>query len=86
MGFATLYPSYGPFLIILAIQAVATIVAMLMAPKPKNAAPSPVNGIPTTAQGTPIPIVFGHRRVTQLYVAWWGDVKADPIKTGGGKK
>lgn len=43
--------------------------------------------IPTATEGRPIPTLFGTRLIEDPNVVWWGDLRADAIKSkGGGKK
>jgi hypothetical protein len=72
-------------IIMLIISIVSLILSIVLAPKPKNAVQKPIGGLPTINQGTPIPVVFGQRRVTALFVTWWGDVKTEAIKADSGK-
>jgi hypothetical protein len=57
----------------------------LLAPepeKPADAVPATVKDfdIPTTAEGTSLRVLFGKAKVKGPVVAWWGDLKAIPIK------
>lgn len=43
--------------------------------------------VPTTEIGTPIPVLFGKRRLNNLSVVWYGDVRIIKVKVDAqGKK
>ena len=43
--------------------------------------------VPTTEIGTPIEVLFGKRRLTELHVVWYGDVRIVKVKVDAqGKK
>lgn len=41
---------------------------------------------PTAEAGAPVPVLFGRRQIKAPNVIWYGDLRAVPIKSGGGKK
>lgn len=71
----------------LVIMIIALILSEALKPKPQvpNAATLNDVSIPTIEQGTPVGVVFGDVWVDSWAVLWYGDLKADPIKSGGKK-
>ena len=70
------------------ISVALTVASNLLAPKPQRSDPAAKEDIdvPTAEEGRPIYLLFGTRDVEASVVAWYGDVKAKPIKKKGGKK
>lgn len=42
--------------------------------------------VPTAEAGKPVPVLFGRRQIKAPNVIWYGDLRAVPIKSKGGKK
>lgn len=68
------------------LWAVTAVVNYLLAPKPENAQPGRLQGAPVVDESGPIPVLFGQRLIAQPNVVWYGAVRAEPIKSDGGKK
>lgn len=67
---------------------VAAFVAIALAPKPVQPKPAALEDfeVPTAEQGRPVPVVFGTVTVRGPNMLWYGDLKAEPIYSEGGKK
>jgi hypothetical protein len=72
------------FIISVALQAVTSLI--LGKPQQAHQSSAEKFEVPTAQEGQPIPILFGTRRISGPNVAWYGDIKTVPIKSGGGKK
>ncbi|MGI6655268.1 MAG: hypothetical protein ACOX5Z_00250 [Desulfobulbus sp.] len=62
--------------------------AFLLRPKTSAAVPAPgeVSG-PTVDAASPVPVLFGTRRISAPNCCWYGDIATTPItRCGGGKK
>jgi len=68
--------------------AVMSLLSYLLAPKPKSMPPAAVgdSDIPIAEEGIEIPVLFGTRDIGGANVVWYGDIRAIPIKSKGGKK
>jgi hypothetical protein len=77
-----------PFTIIqIILLLVSLVLSMLMQPKaPKGPSPEQMQDIPTADPSRPVPVLFGTRTFKAPNVIWYGDMKADPKRTEGGKK
>jgi hypothetical protein len=71
----------------LIVMVVAYILSVALRPTPKPPASSTLAdiNIPTVDQGTPVPVVFGDVWIENWMVLWYGDLRVDPIKSGGKK-
>lgn len=68
---------------------IIAIIGQLLTPKPdapKNAEVQAPEGIPTVEDTEPICVLFGSRELRSSNIAWYGDLKTTPIKSGGGGK
>lgn len=67
-----------PFLIAIAF----TVVAYLIAPKPKKAQPAAARDLeaPTADAGRPVPVVFGTLTVKGLNVLWYGKLSQNTFE------
>lgn len=74
-------------LINIGILIVSALISYALAPKPPSPKPARLKDfdIPTADEGRPIPVVFGTVRVTGSNVIWYGNLRADPIKSSAGK-
>lgn len=69
------------------VLVVAAILAYALAPKPPTPDPAALQDfdIPVAEEGRPIPVVFGTVTVTGANVLWYGDLRAEPVTSSGGK-
>lgn len=67
---------------------VLNLLAAALAPKPEKPKPASMEDVdaPTADAAKPIPVVFGTVMITGPNVTWYGNLRADPIKSDGGKK
>ena len=68
----------------IAVYIAMMVVSYLLQPKPKTSIPAASEDIdvPRAQEGGCIPVVFGTRDISSANVAWYGDVRSDPIKKG----
>jgi len=66
---------------------VTMIASYLMRPKPATftTAPGEVDGT-TVDSSSPVPVLFGTRKISKTNCVWYGDVATTPIQSCGGKK
>jgi hypothetical protein len=74
---------------VLAAVAINLVLSYLLRPGPPD--PPPPAGldevdVPTADEGGAIPVLFGRRHMRAPNVVWYGDLRATPIKSSGGKK
>lgn len=62
------------------------VVSYLTRTKGQRVDPENPQGAPTIEDDAIIPVVFGTRPLTNNNVLWWGDLRTEAIKKGGGKK
>lgn len=63
-----------PFLIQLAISVTLSVLAYIIAPKPKQEKPEAQDlQEPKAEAGKPIPVVFGTKTVSGLNILWYGE-------------
>jgi len=64
-----------------------TVASYLLRPKPATFtnAPGEVDG-PTVDSASPVPVLFGTRKLSRTNCVWYGDVATTPIVSCGGKK
>lgn len=75
---------------ITAILILASVYALSVALAPKPPAPQPPAAledfsIPVAEEGRPIPVVFGTVTITGPNVLWYGDLRAQAIRSKAGK-
>jgi len=71
---------------------VAAWVALMVASYLLRPKPSTFTNAPGTVEGTtvdsssPVPVLFGTRKITKTNCVWYGDIMTTPIVSCGGKK
>ena len=72
----------------LAYALLVVVLAIALAPKPKQINPAVQDvKLPTAEEGIPIPVLFGTKKLEGANVVWYGDLNTTAIKSdGGGKK
>ena len=72
----------------LAVFAVALIASFALAPKQQGAKAVKLEefSVPTADIGREIPVAFGTCKIASANVVWYGDLRATPIRSKGGKK
>lgn len=68
----------APWLIYLLIGIALTVIAYLLAPRPKKPKPPEVTDLadPIASAGIPIPVLFGTVKITGLNVLWYGEKRS----------
>ena len=58
----------------------------MLAPHPRGPQPSALGdfSVPTAEEGRAIPVVYGTVKIGGTNTVWWGDLKSQAVKTGGG--
>ena len=77
----------GPWMIV--IWVALMVVSYLLRPKPATpTSPDPGEAKATVVDAaSPVPVLFGTRKLTSANCVWYGDVGTTPIiSCGGGKK
>lgn len=71
----------------IALLVVLNLITYALMPKPQNRKPESIDAskIPSVEEGKEIPVVFGTVELSP-FVAWFGDLKTQPIYAQGGKK
>lgn len=72
----------------LAIIIVSALISAALAPKQQPPKPAALDDFdaPTADEGRPIGVVFGDVWISGPNVIWYGHLRSEPIKKGGGKK
>jgi len=67
----------------LVVAIVIAVVAIVMAPKPPDAAPPSLDefDIPTAEPGREIPKIWGRRRIKSPNIVWYGDISYIEVKS-----
>lgn len=74
-------------IVYLILLLISVALSMLLQPKPpKGPSPEEMSDVPTADPARYVPVLFGTRTFKSMNVIWYGDVKADPKRTKGGKK
>lgn len=69
----------GSFLLQLLVSLILSVVAYVIAPKPKKDAPEELKDleVPTSESGRPIPVVFGDITVKSPNILWFGEKRTE---------
>jgi len=72
---------------LIVVWVVLMVASYLLRPKPAtfSSAPGEVEGT-TVDSSSPVPVLFGTRKITKTNCVWYGDVATTPIVSCGGKK
>lgn len=72
----------------IAVLVIASLLSAVLAPRPPQPKPPALGdfNVPTAEEGRPIPVVFGDVWVTGPNVLWYGALRTEPIRKGGGGK
>jgi hypothetical protein len=74
----------------LAFMVVSVALTVLIQPHSQNQVPDPAGlkdfDFPQDAEGTPQTVVFGDVWLDGWFVAWFGNLRTEPIKVSGGSK
>jgi hypothetical protein len=78
---------YGNLIVQVVIAIVAAVISYATQPKPVKPKPASLEDfdLPTPDEGTPQRVLFGERRCQQWMLTYWGNLRADAIKTKSGK-
>jgi hypothetical protein len=65
-----------------------SILSYLLQPTPENAKPAALSdfNVPTADPNRNFTVVFGSPWIEDPNVVWYGDLRADPIRSSGGGK
>lgn len=76
------------FIANLILGIIASVISALLTPRPKPPKPAELDDfdVPRSVEGSEIGIAYGSPWIKSAQVHWYGDFKAVPIKTSGGKK
>ena len=77
------------WLVQLLISLAMSLITYLLTPKNNsNIDPATLEEfeVPTAREGREIPVIFGTKYVTGANVVWYGDLRTEEVKKGGGKK
>lgn len=66
---------------------VILLIAVALMPQPEVPEPTKEDfETPTAREGDPVSVIFGECDVKSANTVWVGDIKADAIRSSGGKK
>lgn len=70
----------------IAIAIIVSIIASLLAPKPKTQTPTADSlDVPSPKLGEPIQVIFGEVWIEDAAISYYGNASTTPIKSSGGK-
>ena len=71
-----------------AVLVISAFITAALAPRPPQPKPAALGDfqVPTAEEGRPIPVAFGEVWMRGPNVLWYGDLRTEPIRRGGGGK